>query len=375
MPKADLTRFFPDGTRLLLNGGGRSFVEKLGEEATRKAIAAVLAGENVRSQTEFLTARRVAQVCGGIVRMFANAGAENVPMLSELAIKQIEAGGAPRELWPANWTLGLTGKSTQNVLRGDPKARRAYVSEFERAVADSGAKCRADLGDLTMTLGVIQPAGAAKSVELDWEGICRLTAAIGSATLTIRGSDKSSYGKLFEPLILGSVLTLLGFTRTRPRAGGAKSAEPVFWLSDSKSDLRECDAVAIPRLGKVAKFDIGFIGPGNSEISKDKLSRFARQHEHDDGTTASAKTFIVVDRLPETSKTLRAAQEIDAELIQMSMQYWPRTLAGALYRWAGHDHPLRTMTDTDSQAFIARGLAKIKPSEFLSDAPVEDEDE
>jgi hypothetical protein len=57
-------------------------------------------------------------------------------------------------LWPANWTLGLTGKSTQNVLRGDPNARRAYVSEFERAVADSGAKCRADIRLAAMGAGL-----------------------------------------------------------------------------------------------------------------------------------------------------------------------------------------------------------------------------
>ncbi len=37
-----------------------------------------------------------------------------------------------------------------------------------------------------------------KKLELDWDGITRLTTAIGSQTLTIRGSDKSIYGKLFE---------------------------------------------------------------------------------------------------------------------------------------------------------------------------------
>ena len=49
------------------------------------------------------------------------------------------------------------------------------------------------------------------SVELTWEWQTLLAMALGSATLAIRGSEKSIYGKFFEKLILGSVLSVMGF--------------------------------------------------------------------------------------------------------------------------------------------------------------------
>jgi hypothetical protein len=64
--------------------------------------------------------------------------------------------------------------------------------------------------NLALTLGIVEN-GKGKQTPLTWKDITRLTTAIGSLTLTIRGSDKSIYGKLFERLILGSVLSILGF--------------------------------------------------------------------------------------------------------------------------------------------------------------------
>lgn len=117
--------------------------------------------------------------------------------------------------------------------------------------------------------------------------------------------------------------------------------------------------------GKLARFDTGFIGPGNSEISKDKLTRYAREAEAAGGVHRSV-TFIVVDRLPATSKTQKAAERLQAEIIQMSMQYWPRELAQRLGKRMGLKHPLQSLPDREMHRYLAERLATIPVQEFLS---------
>jgi len=264
----------------------------------------------------------------------------------------------------------LTGKSVQNVLRSNPEALGRYVADFESAIDEAAEKCRDEFGDVRMTLGFAEkPDG--RRVELDWKAIARLTTTIGSQTLAIRGSDKSMYGKLFERLILGSYLSLLGFERVNPATN--RKTSRVFWLSDS-SDLRESDATLLFRPGKIARFDIGFIGVGNSEISKDKLSRYARELEMAGGKSSSV-TFIVVDRLPRTGKTQRAAEQIGAEIVQMSMQFWVKELAQKLRARLGVRHELQTMDDGAISGYLERKLSSIPVQDFLSGVSVEELEE
>jgi len=114
--------------------------------------------------------------------------------------------------WIAQWLIGLTQKQFQNVLRSDAEGINGYIADFEAAIEEAAEKCHEEFGQLTMDLGFVEdPKG--KRVQLDWSDIARLTTSIGSQTLAIRGSDKSMYGKLFERLVLGSVLTILGYER------------------------------------------------------------------------------------------------------------------------------------------------------------------
>jgi hypothetical protein len=170
------------------------------------------------------------------------------------------------------------------------------------------------------------------------------------------------FGKLFERLILGSFLTTLGFQRVDPTTN--TRTREVFWLSDS-SDLRESDATLLLRPGKLARFDVGFIGPGNSEISKDKLTRYASEMETA-GNIHSSVTFIVVDRLPATSKTQQAAERIGAEIIQMSMQYWPRELAQKLGSRLGLRHELQTIGEDQMRSYLQTRLSNISMQDFLT---------
>lgn len=127
--------------------------------------------------------------------------------------------------------------------------------------------------------------------------------------------------------------------------------------------------------GKIARFDIGFIGPGNSEISKDKLSRYGNMFEAVDGAKSSSTTFIVVDRLPETGKTKAAASKIGAEIIQMSMQFWPRELATKLHERFGYEHELIKFSDHDLQAYLKSNVEKVQVQEFLSNITVDEIDD
>lgn len=161
--------------------------------------------------------------------------------------------------------------------------------------------------------------------------------------------------------MLGSFLSILGFERVNPATNS--KTENVFWLSDS-SDFRESDATLLLSPGKLARFDIGFIGPGNSEISKDKLSRYAREIERE-GTKYNSVTFIVVDRLPQTGKTQQAAKEIEAEIIQMSMQFWPKVLAERLGTRLGFQHELQKMPESEIADYLERKLAPVAIEDFL----------
>jgi hypothetical protein len=153
-----------------------------------------------------------------------------------------------------------------------------------------------------MSLGYVVDGELRQSVSaLNWKDLTRLTTAIGATTLTIRGSEKSTYGKLFERLIMGSVLTILGFEHVENSQ--SPKIERVFWLSDS-SDVRECDATIRLRPGKLARFDIGFIGKGNPEIMKDKLTRYANEVEQN-GTANFSQTFIIVDKMPDIQRRLK----------------------------------------------------------------------
>ncbi len=59
--------------------------------------------------------------------------------------------------------------------------------------------------------------GQNKKAKLGWCLLAYLLNTIGAETLTIRGSAKSSYGKLFEKLVLGFLLHILGLNLFHPR--------------------------------------------------------------------------------------------------------------------------------------------------------------
>jgi len=363
---------FPEKGKLVLTANGKEFVERLGVETARQVILAVLRGENIRTQTEPLTRRRVAIATGAMVYLFAKGWAEVddfTENLSALALEQMDNTSQSKKdtFWPAQWLIGLTGKSIQNVLRSNSELRQSYIQDFENAVEEAARRCEEDFGEISMSLGyVVDGELRQNATALTWKDLTRLSTAIGATTLTIRGSEKSTYGKLFERLIMGSVLTILGFEHVENSQ--SNKPEKVFWLSDS-SDVRECDATIRLRPGKLARFDIGFIGKGNPEIMKDKLTRYANEIEQN-GKANFSQTFIIVDKMPETTKTSEAAQKSGSEIIQMSMQFWALTLAKRLKARLGYSAEILSVPEDQLNDYIEQKLQPVPILNFLNSTNV-----
>jgi hypothetical protein len=127
-----LSDFIPEKAKALLSGTGKDFVNRIGVTAIKKATAEVLCGENLRDQTEPLTRRRISQICGALVAMFANGWVAQQNFSSEMSKLAAHEMAAKRKAktdgWPARWTLGLTDKLADNVLRGDAKLLPKYIN-------------------------------------------------------------------------------------------------------------------------------------------------------------------------------------------------------------------------------------------------------
>ncbi len=345
----------------LLEASGRDFVRQIGIDVVRGVVLDVLTGRNLRDSTEVLTRRRIATLNLATVNLFlkgAVASSDFVSQLPNLATDTLSRKRLTKaERWIAQWTLGLTDKAFQNVLRDNPDALVEYRDRYI-------AICREVIGSHAREHGVL--SGALKldsgvKAEVDWLLMTYLLNTIGAQTLAIRGSEKSAYGKLFERLVLGSLLHILGFRYVSPSP--ARSFRRVFWLA-SRSERRESDATLLYDAGKGVRFDIGFIGRGNPEISLDKVSRFEREISLGRSRWYLA-TLIIVDRIGANSRIERLAKEIDGTLVQMSAAYWPQQVARELKRVLGYEHELVDMDHSRIEKYLERKLRRAPLQDFV----------
>lgn len=345
----------------LLSASGPQLLKKIGLDTARTVVLDVLSGRNLRDSTEMLTRRRLASLNAATVNMLVKGSTiqtdfiDKLPEIAERILKQKRL--SKEERWMAQWVLGLTDKASQNVLRDDADLLTEYRERYEAIYADVITNSFAEYGSLEGKIG-LNNTGVA---DFSWKFMLYLLGMIGAQTLTIRGSEKSVYGKLFERLVLGSLLHILGFQYTGTNT--AVTFEKEFWLS-SQGEKRESDATALLETGKGARFDIGFIGRGNPEISLDKVTRFAREIELDRATWYMA-TIIIVDRIGKGSKIKELARHADGDIVQMSMAYWPKEVAAILHDKMGFDHPLITMPRPEIKAYLAEAIKTVPLADFL----------
>jgi hypothetical protein len=349
---------FPPEAQELLEVKGIQLVEKLGIDAIRDVVLDVLSGVNLRNATETLTRRRISMLNAALLVTYLRAGMEMEGFADEVEAELRAGGMRPSDKRILRWMLGLTEKQVQNVLRSDDTAWEHYVVSFKSDLEDAAARAEELYGELRIGDGAT----------VDWRWMLHLMVAVGAQTLATRGSEKSMYGKFFEKLILGGVLHAMGLTLVAP---DDTSVDRVFWLS-SRGRKRESDATALFEKGVGVRFDIGFIGTGNTELSLDKVSRFEREVEIG-GESHFMHTFIIVDRIGARSRIVELAKEIDGTILQMSASYWPRELGAKLAEVIdGFESPLAGMSDSEVHAQLAERVATAPFGEILR---IEEEDD
>ncbi|MBX3000186.1 MAG: CfrBI family restriction endonuclease [Caldilineaceae bacterium] len=280
---------------------------------------------------------------------------EKLPEIAERILRQKRLSRP--EKWMAQWVLGLTDKASQNVLRDDAELLTEYRLRYEAIYQEVIAKSIEEYGPLSARLSLNnEPV-----TDLGWAFVLYLLGTIGAQTLAVRGSEKSLYGKLFERLVLGALLTILGFDYTG--VGAPANFQREFWLS-SQDERRESDATALWEAGKGARFDIGFIGRSNPEIPLDKVSRFEREISLGRSTWYLA-TIIIVDRIGEGSRIKQLAQRVEGDIVQMSFTYWPQDVAQILHERMGLVHPLVNMPRADVHPFLAEMMKSVPLESFL----------
>jgi len=313
----------PDSLSKLSKISKSDLLAKLTDEPFKQAIKNVLVGKNVREFTESLSRARLTKSYVETLQMYLalQEDGEALDDIVDRAVNTLQSrkkGLSPEKVSVVQWMLGLTDKLSQNLLRDSVgEALTNYAKDYKETIKKHGQK----LSDFSIQI----EKKSGDQVQLNSTDLLHLFNMIGAQTLTIRGSEKSTHGKNFEKLILGSVFQYLGF---RLQEKNTTASEPFFWLSSETSDTRESDASVFYKK-KGVRVDIGFIGRGNTEISLDKVARYTRQEEIM-GEQYRMETIVIVDRIGERSKIHEMANKIDGTVYPMSDPLWVVRLSDRL---------------------------------------------
>lgn len=359
---ATLKDLIPEDSIKLVKYSAKDLIDRLGKDIITNVVESILCGGNIRHLTEGLTQRRILFMNASLIITYLRAlhsiegFQENISHIvkTELATKRLK----PNVKCYLYWFLGLTGKGIQNVVRDNAGYER-YLRELDSKLNDISHVVTTMYGDLDIKL-------TNNGIEylMQWPSLLRCMLGMGSQVLTIRGSEKSMYGKFFEKLVLGSVLNLIGGSIIDKNDTSKKNM--VYWLSQTDEEKRECDATLLVRSGFGVRFDIGFIGQGNSEIPADKLSRFERVSERGD-RRLYASTIVLIDKIGKKSNVLNIAKRNGGHVIQMSGTYWVYELASVLKEdFEFYDHPLLTMTKEESIQYIKNNIHRIDMTPFAT---------
>lgn len=365
---ATIRENIPDTSLKLVKYSSKDLIDRLGKEIIARVVESILCGENLRNLTEHLTQRRILLMNASLLITFLKSlksvddFESNISHIVKEEIKIRNIGKNVKCY--LYWFLGLTGKGIQNVVRDD-SGYELYLNNLDNNLKDISESLESAYGDIDIN---IQNNGI--EYLMKWPTLLRCMLAFGSQALTIRGSEKSMYGKFFEKLVLGSALKLIGGELVDKN--DTSKLNMVYWLSQTDEDKRECDATFLVRAGFGVRFDIGFIGKGNSEVPADKLSRYERVSESG-GRRIYSTTFVLIDKIGDSSNVFNIAKRNNWHVIQMSGTYWVYELAQTMKEeFEFYDHKLLYMTKEESIRYIHENINSINLSQFAKG--LEDED-
>ena len=205
-------------------------------EGVRQIVAALCQGYNYRLYTEGQTRTELLNAYGRLVAVRRRLPA-NASHSEWMAAMRAELGAGSNDL--AWWLLGLTNKTANNLgIRSNE--RPAYLEEIARHLREI----------------------VANSPDFSFEDAMLMLWA-GAATLTVRGSRKSSAGKRLERAFLRAGLITLGLEE-----------DVDFWLNMQRDVevSREIDVEIASRRGRI-RVEMGLIERGNQEVIEDKINR------------------------------------------------------------------------------------------------------
>lgn len=366
----------PKASLQLVKYSGAQIIDRLGKEIISNVVTSVLSGENLRNLTEGLTQRRLLLMNSGLFVTFLKALSSYDNFTSQMTTviaNEIATSKASRrrvdkvsdnEKQFLLWFLGLTLKSIDNVTRGD-SGLNEYLTELDRNLEGIATTVEKSFGKLEMKVKLKN-----ERYSLKWPALLRCMLAMGAQTLTIRGSEKSIYGKLFEKFVLGCAISIMGGTYIHK--DDTSKDRMVFWLSSNMNDRRESDATFLLRPGVGICFDIGFIGKGNPEAAMDKLTRYDNLLQRGKRRNVMS-TIVLIDTIGEDSRAKSIAEETGGFLIQMSGTYWVKELAEDIHSVdPSFENPLLHMSNEESITYIQKEVAKIDLSQFLTQADIEE---
>lgn len=356
-----MINYFPPDAKKILSSNGKDIIQEIGFDIIKGVVFDVLTGKNLRDSTELLTRKRIISLNAATLSMMVNGSIKEknfIKNLPKYASSNLKKGRLQKhERWLMQWILGLTDKAFQNVLRDDVEGIEKYKDSYIKITKKAIDEFRKEYGELKGAISL----GSKESAILNWDFLVQLLGTVGAQTLAIRGSDKSTFGKLFEKLILGSLLYVLGFKMVTPY--NMKETKKVFWLS-SRKEKRESDATLLLEPGKGVRFDIGFIGRGNPEISLDKVSRFEKEMELGNKKWYMA-TIIIVDRIGKNSRIETLAEAIQGNIVQMSGAYWPKQVALILNEKLGYKNPITSISMNKLNEYIKAKVDEVPFMEIL----------
>ncbi|ATY42683.1 CfrBI family restriction endonuclease [Acinetobacter baumannii] len=333
----------------------QELVEELGTEVFRDVLLNIFLGKNVRNFTEALTRNRLLQSNIALWKFFCEQkklGISPLDLINIAKEKLLNAKLSPKDRAVYEWLVAMTNKQTQNVLR------KSHDKEFEDLTQATLEMLDKEL--LECHSYVSQGVKLGEEISFTFKEMCWISLVLGSQTLTIRGSEKSLHGKYFEKLILGSIFQIFGLKLLEIE----DISQNGFWLSSQKEDRREADGTIVNDAVGI-RVDIGFIGPGNSEITLDKVSRFTKFDEIS-GKKYEMSTIVIVDTLGEKSKARELAKAIEGEIICMSDPNWVFTLAKQISEKLSIKDPLKDILIEDLENYLSEKLKLIDLDQLIN---------
>lgn len=337
-------------------------IKAVGAEGIKDIVTNVLLGGNVRDSTEFITQRRLLLSYASILKLFVEELSHkttSIDSYADLVTEELKGQYNQTSRTLYLWLLGLTKKGLDNIVRGHDNID-SYNDSFTFSMTESTDYLEEEFGKLSGEIVLNN-----QSFSLSWESISALLLTIGSQTLTVRGSAKSTNGKMFEKLVLGSLLKAMDFKFYHTPPQDIDINQKAFYLSYMDEHERETDAVVFYK-GNALSIDIGFIGKGNPEITLDKVTRFGAT-KRIGGIDHNMSTIIIVDTVGETSDLFNKANRVGANVLQMKDKDWVIQFANLLEEKIDSLDPIQDLTIENLAPYITNKLDQINMNRFFEE--------